>query len=449
MDEAAAAAAREGVDENESGMVERSSPDYSGTSTEDNSNRDEIFCCWDCGEAFREEAAYLEHRHQHSEKNSREHLDPQSDDLHDTEKYVCQLQKKAFQCKECGLKFSRASALHSHQLHHTDVYGETEKEAQMSSFPLPHQKFLESKKEEIEHCEEAVNSDSVLSASMTEVDRSESDEDMDSYEPGDFNVQVISASESEDEVRQDQNPDLELLCESDQEGKYYIETEVSPTSLVSKPEMDLKIVQIDFEQAEDQCAPVEAEDEMTAEKHDCPECYRWFSSASSLRVHRMWHDVRKRRQHAQVKQCNITRQDCGQNFTCSEKLKSHRQDHVSEEKRDGTRINTETGEERNSAERLISWTVDDDDNKQPKINQLDWSESNLHKDPEYWEWECVECDMGFDEEAKLHLHYVKHATGELPMPQDEFNDVIVSAALLCCFVRNDAEMFGRTRILIP
>ncbi|KAM4601194.1 uncharacterized protein ACJ7VT_020994 isoform 2-T2 [Polymixia lowei] len=37
----------------------------------------------------------------------------------------------------------------------------------------------------------------------------------------------------------------------------------------------------------------------------------------------------------------------------------------------------------------------------------------------YWEWECFECDLGFDEEAELHLHYMKHASGELPILQDD------------------------------
>lgn len=50
----------------------------------------------------------------------------------------------------------------------------------------------------------------------------------------------------------------------------------------------------------------------------------------------------------------------------------------------------------------------------------------MHREHKYWEWECCECDMGFDEMAKLHLHYIKHATGEIPIPgdllvQDELN----------------------------
>ncbi|XP_031154685.1 zinc finger protein 729 isoform X1 [Sander lucioperca] len=250
------------------------------------------FPCEECGKVFMTLTFYYRHqRTAHSDET------PAKSFLHQ----VCQLQKKAFECKDCGLKFSRASALHSHQLHHTDVFRETEKEAQMRTSLLPQQETLESERKETE--QEEVDSENVLPTSMAEEDLhvNETDEDGDSYEPGDFNVQVISASESEDEPVQDQNPDLELLCESDQEVRDDGDAGVSPSSLVSKPEMDLKIVEIDFEQTDEQCALVarEAENKTTEERFDCPECYRWFSSASSLRVHRMWHGVRKRRQQTQ------------------------------------------------------------------------------------------------------------------------------------------------------
>lgn len=45
--------------------------------------------------------------------------------------------------------------------------------------------------------------------------------------------------------------------------------------------------------------------------------------------------------------------------------------------------------------------------------------THMHREHKYWEWECFECDMGFDDVASLHLHYIKHATGELPFPQDD------------------------------
>uniref|UniRef100_A0A3B4XWJ0 C2H2-type domain-containing protein n=1 Tax=Seriola lalandi dorsalis TaxID=1841481 RepID=A0A3B4XWJ0_SERLL len=200
---------------------------------------------------------------------------------------------------------------------------------------LPQQKSLESERKETEHLEEKMESEKVFPTSITEDDSqvNETDEDMESYEPGDFNVQVISASESEDEPVQDLNPDLELLCESDQEIRDDGDTEVSPSSLFSKPEMDLKIVQIDFEQVDEQCAQIarETENETTGERFDCPECYRWFSSASSLRVHRMWHGVHKRRQQTQGQSVAVyTCDTCGheassytegsekKNLTCSE-----------------------------------------------------------------------------------------------------------------------------------
>lgn len=44
--------------------------------------------------------------------------------------------------------------------------------------------------------------------------------------------------------------------------------------------------------------------------------------------------------------------------------------------------------------------------------------AHVHREHKYWEWDCCVCDMGFDEVEKLHLHYVKHATGELPIPQE-------------------------------
>lgn len=54
-----------------------------------------------------------------------------------------------------------------------------------------------------------------------------------------------------------------------------------------------------------------------------------------------------------------------------------------------------------------------------ELGEKEIQESHMHSEHKYWEWECCECDMGFDEVEKLHLHYIKHATGELPIPQDD------------------------------
>uniref|UniRef100_A0A3B5BKP6 C2H2-type domain-containing protein n=1 Tax=Stegastes partitus TaxID=144197 RepID=A0A3B5BKP6_9TELE len=54
-----------------------------------------------------------------------------------------------------------------------------------------------------------------------------------------------------------------------------------------------------------------------------------------------------------------------------------------------------------------------------ELDERESQEANKHRQHKYWEWECIECDMGFDQVEKLHLHYMKHATGELPIPQDD------------------------------
>ncbi|XP_069393002.1 zinc finger protein 91 isoform X1 [Paralichthys olivaceus] len=264
------------------------------------------FLCEKCGKDFMTLAFYYRHQRMvHSDEA------PAKSFLHQ----VCQLQKKAFECKDCGLKFSRASALQSHQLHHTDVFKETEKGIRVRTSPLSQHKQLESERKDTENMEVNVEPERLLPTSIAAEDsqRNESDEDMDSYEPGDFNVQVISASESEDDSVKDHNPDLELLCESDQELRDDDDTEPSSSGLVSKPEMDLKIVEVDFEQADEQCALVAsmAENESTKKRFNCPDCYRWFTRASSLRVHRMWHGIHKRRQTQGQSAAVCTSDTCG------------------------------------------------------------------------------------------------------------------------------------------
>ncbi|TWW79404.1 hypothetical protein D4764_10G0004340 [Takifugu flavidus] len=242
--------------------------------------------CEECGKVFMTLTFY--HRHQRLVHSSET---PAKSFLHQ----VCQLQKKAFECKECGLKFSRASALHSHELHHTDIFKETKKVAPPRSVSLNQQKSWESSAKDGEQ-EEAPPVHPVSTAEDVDADDTDGEE---CYGPGDFNVQVISASESEDEATQHANPDLELLCESDREAQD--DDVVSPSAGVSKPKMDLKIVQIDLNtaDAEDVAVAKETEVKKAEERFDCPDCSLWFSSAASLRIHRMWHDVRKRRQQTQ------------------------------------------------------------------------------------------------------------------------------------------------------
>ncbi|XP_029958515.1 zinc finger protein 91 isoform X2 [Salarias fasciatus] len=279
------------------------------------------FPCEECGKVFMTLTFYYRHqRTAHSEET------PSKSFLHQ----VCQLQKKSFECTDCGLKFSRASALHSHQLHHTDAFGETEKGGQTCADPSVQEKMPESGRSEMGHLqtppEADVEQQSLCPASTAEESHmNESEDDMGSYEPGDFNVQVISASESEGEEVEDMTSDLELVCESDQELRD--DADASFQNFLNKPELDLKIVQIDLEQV-DELGVSTTRDVKNRERFECPECHRWFSSSSSLRMHRTWHGVRKKRhqiegQSEEIYSCST----CGHQTSSFEEHCNHIQTH--------------------------------------------------------------------------------------------------------------------------
>lgn len=242
------------------------------------------FKCEECGKTFVSSTFYNKHKRLfHSGDTAAKSFTNQ----------VTQLQKKSFECQECGLKFSRASALNSHQLHHRNVFGESEIN-------------------EIKNVEQYVESrlpvDSHLKEDHPAVYDTEEEDGL-CYGPGDFNVQVISASESDSESVHEPNPDLELLCESDQEMR----DSGTETSRVSKSAIDLNIVQVDFEQAEEPIEPQasQIEGEATQMRFNCPECYRWFTSAGSLSIHRMWHRIRRKRQQNQPQSTADVTSDTG------------------------------------------------------------------------------------------------------------------------------------------
>lgn len=251
--------------------------------------------CEECGKSFTSLTFF--HKHQrlaHSEEA------PAKSFLHQ----VCQLQKKSFECQDCGRRFSRASALQSHQLCHTDVYGDIETPAQTSdaSPPSPQKLYL---------CDKVKAANFAIGAMVYSQDNTEVSTDLNSSEveeeneTADLNVEVVSVTASDgslfgsdDELDQDQNPDLELVCESDaDEGDELPSSPTqddAPTSPPQhyKPEVNVKIVKVNFAHVTDQNVKEKGLFRSVPREpvnFECPECGRKFESAGGLRCHRLWH----------------------------------------------------------------------------------------------------------------------------------------------------------------
>ncbi|CAL9705974.1 unnamed protein product [Knipowitschia caucasica] len=222
------------------------------------------FKCSQCPKSFSSHVALASHEHSHKGKNYKcDECDKTFTTLYFYERHqglkhsqiipsksflhqVDQVQKKTCECKVCGLKFSRASALHAHELNHLNEMDETK-------LPQPgmHAQF------ERKATEQTGIRGFFSPESGTQAIKAEDDETL---EPGDLIVKVISSSSSSSES-EDNNSDLELVCESDYEIDY------------GEPGAE--------------------------ERLDCPDCYRCFTNPSSLRVHRMWHDIRRKRHGTQ------------------------------------------------------------------------------------------------------------------------------------------------------
>ncbi|XP_043117325.1 zinc finger protein 91 [Puntigrus tetrazona] len=239
--------------------------------------------CTECGKVFTSLTFYNKHqRLVHSEEL------PAKSFLHQ----VIQLKKKAFECEECGRRFSRASALQSHQLCHTDVFRDVmEKKSEMNTATQPVKIYQND------------NADSVVfhpqDLSHTEVQEKDFNysDNVEEHEPvdGDYEVVHITASddyENNSSLSQDQNPDLELVCESDHEEKDVLGQTECTSSLQLNPEIDVKIVQIDYEHLNDEPlinAELTSKRSPQEAKYNCPHCDRKFVKALSLRCHILWH----------------------------------------------------------------------------------------------------------------------------------------------------------------
>lgn len=339
------------------------------------------FPCEECGKAFMTLTFYYKHqRLAHSEET------PAKSFLHQ----VCQLQKKSFQCKDCGLRFSRASALQSHQLCHTDVFKSSQVGSLKQTSPLPQKKVLRNSHEETQcfGLDEMGNTPNIHHIPLIAEDSivNETDEDMEGYETGDFNVEVISASDcsviDETEPTQDLNPDLELLCESDQEGK---------------DDFDLKIVQIDFEQLEHQVTKdvFEANGDLTPVKRfNCPQCSSWFSTALSLRSHIMWHGTHQEKvhsdQHLTIYTCDI----CGFEASCQDTHSNHKQKHVNEKQSKIVLAHTAELEKKRFK----------CDECRKEFSRMSALISHRQHHPKRKPYPCPDCEMSYSHASGLYSH---------------------------------------------
>lgn len=184
-------------------------------------------------------------------------------------------------------------------------------------------------------------------------------------------------------------------------------------------------------------------------QHTCKICRKSFAKATELVAHYRSHTA------AKAYQCTL----CAKSFTFLGNLISHRQQHLRAFPGGDRRVSMHSSkirfrkrkgqfslsrkEKRGIYEpgvgNLESEGSDcgEPTHQSKPLNQTDESEletvaptagqevqekeaggAPIHREHKYSEWDCCVCDMGFDEVEKLHLHYVKHATGELPIPQE-------------------------------
>ncbi len=241
---------------------------------------DQPYKCTQCGKVFTSLTFYNKHqRLAHSEEL------PAKSFLHQ----VIQLKKKAFECDECGRRFSRASALQSHQLCHTDVFHDIMEKSEMSTATQPVKIHQNDNADSV-----VFHSQDILHPQVQEKDFNYS-HTVEEHEAIDVDYEVVHIIASDDYnsgLSQDQNTDLELVCESDHEEKDDLGQTECTSSLQMNPEIDVKIVQIDYEHLNDEPlinAELTSKINPQEAKYNCPHCDRKFVKALSLRCHILWH----------------------------------------------------------------------------------------------------------------------------------------------------------------
>lgn len=240
------------------------------------------FQCKECGKAFTSLTFYNKHQRVHSEETAAKSF------LHQ----VFQLQKKAFECQECGRRFSRASALHSHQLCHTDVFGDIMEGTSLKS--SAEQAVVSFQNIQDKGAEATVYSQNIVGTNVLVKElKPDGKFTQEGHKAEVFTPDILAASDSHKRDHgSQQNPDLELVCESDQEEKD-LSNQCRETALSSQPvdpEMSVNIVHIDSVSFPEGTTEMDhASPAQEALKYECSECNRTFDKAVSLRCHMLWH----------------------------------------------------------------------------------------------------------------------------------------------------------------
>lgn len=235
--------------------------------------------CKECGKVFTSLTFYNKHQRLVHSKEM-----PAKSFLHQ----VIQLQKKAFECQECGRRFSRASALHSHQLCHTDVFGDIMEGGSLKSPTEQTVGSYQSNQDKAAGATVYAQNIVQTNVSAKELKRAGTGS------PEDLKPVTAASDDHRRDHGSQQNPDLELLCESDQEEKDFNLNQCKESVLPSQPtdpEINVNVVQLDCVNFGEGLGSAEMDQSPSqeAQKYQCSECNRTFDKAVSLRCHMLWH----------------------------------------------------------------------------------------------------------------------------------------------------------------